>query len=276
MDGFLLVLWAVRLLFLALLYLFLARVVRALLRDLRAAAREPGDRPGRLVVLESPGGEPAAGPVVRARRHHAARSRRQQRDRHRRSVRVGRARGPDLPRPELVRRGPRQHERLVRQRPAGRRRRAARVRRRAPDRPGPDPPRTARSRMTADAPRAVRPRRACRASSARSARGRAGRRRGCSRSSRSRWSSAASRWARRLGPASFAAATTPRPLAIYLAALPVGPRRPGARRPADRPDPAAGHRVARRHLAAADGAAAAGPRHPAFFGTDVRARPRSS
>ena len=46
MDGYLLVLWAVRLLFLALIYLFLARVVRALLRDLRAAAREPADRPG--------------------------------------------------------------------------------------------------------------------------------------------------------------------------------------------------------------------------------------
>jgi len=61
MDGFTLVLWGVRLLFLALLYLFLARVIRALLRDLRAAAREPGDRPGRLVVLESPTGEPAVG-----------------------------------------------------------------------------------------------------------------------------------------------------------------------------------------------------------------------
>jgi FHA domain len=61
MDGFLLVLWAVRLLFLGLIYLFLFRVIRALLRDLRAAAREPSDRPGRLVVLESPSGEPAAG-----------------------------------------------------------------------------------------------------------------------------------------------------------------------------------------------------------------------
>jgi pSer/pThr/pTyr-binding forkhead associated (FHA) protein len=61
MDGFLLVLWAVRLLFLGLIYLFLYRVIRALLRDLRAAAREPADRPGRLVVLESPSGEPAAG-----------------------------------------------------------------------------------------------------------------------------------------------------------------------------------------------------------------------
>jgi hypothetical protein len=60
-NGFLLVLWAVRLLFLGLIYLFLFRVVRALLRDLRAAAREPTARPGRLVVLASPSGEPSAG-----------------------------------------------------------------------------------------------------------------------------------------------------------------------------------------------------------------------
>ena len=61
MDGFQLALWAVRLLFLGLLYLFLARIIRALMRDLRAAAREPSARPGRLVVLESPSGEPPAG-----------------------------------------------------------------------------------------------------------------------------------------------------------------------------------------------------------------------
>ena len=61
MDPFLLVVWAVRLLFLGLIYLFLARVIAALLRDLRAAAREPSERPGRLVVLASPGGEPPAG-----------------------------------------------------------------------------------------------------------------------------------------------------------------------------------------------------------------------
>ncbi len=60
-NGFLLVLWAVRLLFLGLIYLFLFRIVRALLRDLRAAAREPSERPGRLVVLASPSGEPPAG-----------------------------------------------------------------------------------------------------------------------------------------------------------------------------------------------------------------------
>jgi pSer/pThr/pTyr-binding forkhead associated (FHA) protein len=61
MDPFLLVVWAVRLLFLGLIYLFLARIIAALLRDLRAAAREPSERPGRLVVLASPGGEPPAG-----------------------------------------------------------------------------------------------------------------------------------------------------------------------------------------------------------------------
>ena len=61
MDGFTLVLWGIRLLFLLLLYLFLAGLIRVLLRDLRAAAREPADRPGRLVVLESPGGDPAVG-----------------------------------------------------------------------------------------------------------------------------------------------------------------------------------------------------------------------
>jgi pSer/pThr/pTyr-binding forkhead associated (FHA) protein len=61
MDGFTVVVWVVRLLFLGLLYLFLARVVRALLRDLRAATREPSDRQGRLIILESPSGEPEAG-----------------------------------------------------------------------------------------------------------------------------------------------------------------------------------------------------------------------
>ena len=61
MDGFLAVIWIVRLLFLALLYLFLARVIRSLVRDLRAAAREPSTALGRLIVVESPSGEPAAG-----------------------------------------------------------------------------------------------------------------------------------------------------------------------------------------------------------------------
>lgn len=63
MDGLLFALWVVRLLFLLLLYVFLYRVVRTLLRDLRAAAREPTTTLGRLVVVEAPGAEPSAGHV---------------------------------------------------------------------------------------------------------------------------------------------------------------------------------------------------------------------
>jgi FHA domain-containing protein len=61
MDPFLLTVWFVRLLFLALLYLFLYRIARALVGDLRAAAREPGAELGRLVVIASPAGEPPEG-----------------------------------------------------------------------------------------------------------------------------------------------------------------------------------------------------------------------
>src|SRR5262245_52603896 len=61
MDPALLAIWVLRLLFLGLLYAFLWAVVRVLLRDLRAAAREPGAALGRLVVLSSPSGEPAVG-----------------------------------------------------------------------------------------------------------------------------------------------------------------------------------------------------------------------
>jgi hypothetical protein len=61
MDPFLLTVWIVRLLFLGLLYLVLVRIARALLGDLRAAAREPGAELGRLVVVASPSGEPPEG-----------------------------------------------------------------------------------------------------------------------------------------------------------------------------------------------------------------------
>jgi pSer/pThr/pTyr-binding forkhead associated (FHA) protein len=61
MDPFLLVVWIVRILFLVLLYIFLVRVVRSLVDDVRSAAREPASVIGRLVVLASPGNEPAAG-----------------------------------------------------------------------------------------------------------------------------------------------------------------------------------------------------------------------
>jgi pSer/pThr/pTyr-binding forkhead associated (FHA) protein len=64
MDGFTVTIWVVRILFLVLLYVFLFGIARALLRDLRAAAREPTVEIGRLVVVASPGGEPAAGTTL--------------------------------------------------------------------------------------------------------------------------------------------------------------------------------------------------------------------
>jgi hypothetical protein len=64
MDAFTLSLWIIRILFLVLLYVFLAAVARALWRDLRSAAVETGRPLGRLVVLESPGGVPPAGSTI--------------------------------------------------------------------------------------------------------------------------------------------------------------------------------------------------------------------
>jgi hypothetical protein len=64
MDGFVVTIWVVRLLFLALLYLFLFGIARTLLRDLGAAAREPTTELGRLLVIASPGGEPAEGTAL--------------------------------------------------------------------------------------------------------------------------------------------------------------------------------------------------------------------
>jgi len=61
MDGTVIAIWIMRLLFLAGLYAFLWAVVRVLLRDLRAAAREPGAELGRLMVVASPSGEPEVG-----------------------------------------------------------------------------------------------------------------------------------------------------------------------------------------------------------------------
>lgn len=60
MDGFVLALWLVRILFLALLYVFLFAVARVLLRDLRTAARGPAEL-GRLVVVAASGAEPPVG-----------------------------------------------------------------------------------------------------------------------------------------------------------------------------------------------------------------------
>jgi pSer/pThr/pTyr-binding forkhead associated (FHA) protein len=63
LDAPLIALWILRILFLVLLYVFLAAIVRVLLRDLRAAAREPGTELGRIVVVASPAGEPPIGGV---------------------------------------------------------------------------------------------------------------------------------------------------------------------------------------------------------------------
>jgi hypothetical protein len=62
-DPITLSLWLLRIVFLLFLYLFLFVVVRVLVRDLRAAAREPEAELGRLFVLAAPGGEPHAGSV---------------------------------------------------------------------------------------------------------------------------------------------------------------------------------------------------------------------
>jgi hypothetical protein len=63
MDVFFTLLWVVRLAFLALLYVVLFLIVRSLMRDLRRAAREPGTELGRLVVVESPSGDPPRGSI---------------------------------------------------------------------------------------------------------------------------------------------------------------------------------------------------------------------
>jgi hypothetical protein len=63
-DILTLVLWGLRLAFLALIYLVLLLVVRALWRDLRAAGRDAGDALGRLVVLASPLGQPEPGSSI--------------------------------------------------------------------------------------------------------------------------------------------------------------------------------------------------------------------
>lgn len=61
MEPALAAVWLIRLAFLGLLYLFLAAVVRILVRDLRVAARATAVELGRLVVIEAPDGEPPPG-----------------------------------------------------------------------------------------------------------------------------------------------------------------------------------------------------------------------
>jgi hypothetical protein len=61
-PGLNLLLWVLRLAFLALLWVALALMARALLRDVRAASRDPAASLGRLVVVAS-SGQPAPGAV---------------------------------------------------------------------------------------------------------------------------------------------------------------------------------------------------------------------
>jgi len=60
--GLNLALWALRFAFLALIWVALALMARALLRDVRAASRDPAASLGRLVVVAS-SGQPAPGVV---------------------------------------------------------------------------------------------------------------------------------------------------------------------------------------------------------------------
>jgi len=60
-DTFTIALWALRLAFVLLIYLFLLVVVRALWRDLRSGIVTAGQAIGRLVVVSAPEGQPAVG-----------------------------------------------------------------------------------------------------------------------------------------------------------------------------------------------------------------------
>jgi len=63
-DSFALSLWVLRICFLALLYIFLFLVVRALWRDLRSAVATAHRPLARLVVLSSPDGQPPQGSTI--------------------------------------------------------------------------------------------------------------------------------------------------------------------------------------------------------------------
>jgi pSer/pThr/pTyr-binding forkhead associated (FHA) protein len=60
-DTFTIALWVLRLAFVALIYIFLFFVVRALWRDLRSGIVTAGQALGRLVVVAAPEGQPPVG-----------------------------------------------------------------------------------------------------------------------------------------------------------------------------------------------------------------------
>ena len=255
------------------------------LPDRQGARRRPARRRPRARHRARPprrrrvaGGRAGRGHLARARRDRHDRPRRQQRDRRRRPVRLGRARDPDLPWPGLVRRGPRQHERHVRQRGAGRGRGAARLRRRRS--------RSARSACGSSARAPIgrgddRGRPGLPSSSARSGRGRAVAKRGFCSSSRSPSSSAASRWSsraarRRSGRIAGAEPGQPAPPRGVPRPDRRCPPRPDPVGPTDGPGPAAGHGDARRDQPAADGAPAADVVSPDGRPLEARSRRRAA
>ena len=104
--------------FVGLIYLFFILVARALWRDLRASVAGAGASLGRLIVTTTTDGGPATGTNYPLDAVNSI-----GRDVNNSIViddtyRLGRPRPADLPRPGLVRRGPRQHKRHVAQRPA--------------------------------------------------------------------------------------------------------------------------------------------------------------
>ena len=64
MDAFALSLWILRICFVVLIYIFFLVIARALWRDLRASVSGAGRALGRLIVVESPEGRPAAGTSI--------------------------------------------------------------------------------------------------------------------------------------------------------------------------------------------------------------------
>ena len=64
MDAFTISLWVLRIAFVVLIYVFFFFVVRALWRDLRTTVAGAGQALGRLVVVASPEGTPAAGTSI--------------------------------------------------------------------------------------------------------------------------------------------------------------------------------------------------------------------
>jgi len=63
-DAFTISLWVLRIAFVVLIYVFFFFVVRALWRDLRTTVAGAGQALGRLVVVASPEGTPAAGTSI--------------------------------------------------------------------------------------------------------------------------------------------------------------------------------------------------------------------